>query len=200
MNFKFLNVTLTVLIISICSSANAGLIQLADFDVSATTIDFSDATLNSTTYTNGIFSITGGNIENYSNSAIFGLSYSTGNNPTPGVFRLDFSSFISAIGMNVYYNSSDVSLRLFDINDVLLESSLSSPTQYADIQGFVGLNTGANNIAYALIDVPGKVNIHDLFIDNVIYQRVTDVPEPSTLAIFALGLMGLASRKLKKKS
>lgn len=28
----------------------------------------------------------------------------------------------------------------------------------------------------------------------------TDVPEPSTLAIFALGMMGLASRKFKKKA
>ena len=28
----------------------------------------------------------------------------------------------------------------------------------------------------------------------------TDVPEPSTLAIFALGIMGLASRKFKKQS
>jgi hypothetical protein len=27
----------------------------------------------------------------------------------------------------------------------------------------------------------------------------TSVPEPSTLAIFALGIMGLASRKFKKK-
>ncbi|WP_259366372.1 MULTISPECIES: PEP-CTERM sorting domain-containing protein [unclassified Colwellia] len=201
MKFKFLNVTLAVLIISICSSANAGLIQLADFDVSATTIDFSDATLNSSTYTNGIFSITGGNITNNTiNTSIFGLNYSTQTNSNPGVFRLDFSSFISAIGMNVHYNSSDVSLRLFDINDVLLESSLSSPTQYSTISGFVGLNTGANNIAYALIDVPGRVNIHDLYMDNVVYQRVTDVPEPSTLAIFALGMMGLASRRFKKQS
>jgi len=29
---------------------------------------------------------------------------------------------------------------------------------------------------------------------------VNEVPEPSTLAVFALGLMGLASRKLKKQA
>jgi hypothetical protein len=29
--------------------------------------------------------------------------------------------------------------------------------------------------------------------------RVTDVPEPTTLAIFALGIMGLASRRFKKQ-
>ena len=31
-------------------------------------------------------------------------------------------------------------------------------------------------------------------------QRQTQVPEPSTLAIFALGMIGLASRRFKKQS
>ena len=30
--------------------------------------------------------------------------------------------------------------------------------------------------------------------------QIHDVPEPSTLAVFALGLMGLASRKFKKQA
>jgi hypothetical protein len=37
-------------------------------------------------------------------------------------------------------------------------------------------------------------------IDNVIVNGITSVPEPSTFAIFALGMIGLASRRLKKKS
>jgi hypothetical protein len=32
------------------------------------------------------------------------------------------------------------------------------------------------------------------------YRQATDVPEPSTLAVFALGLMGLASRKFRKQA
>ncbi|GLX79913.1 hypothetical protein tinsulaeT_32530 [Thalassotalea insulae] len=38
------------------------------------------------------------------------------------------------------------------------------------------------------------------FIDDIRYlsNPSTSVPEPSTFAIFALGLMGLAARKLKK--
>jgi hypothetical protein len=36
--------------------------------------------------------------------------------------------------------------------------------------------------------------------DLVSQSSVNDVPEPSTLAIFALGLMGLASRRFNKKS
>jgi hypothetical protein len=35
--------------------------------------------------------------------------------------------------------------------------------------------------------------------DNIV-NRITAVPEPSTLAIFALGLMGLASRRFKKQA
>jgi hypothetical protein len=31
-------------------------------------------------------------------------------------------------------------------------------------------------------------------------STITDVPEPSTLAIFALGLIGLASHRFKKQS
>ncbi|MFT4940346.1 MAG: hypothetical protein ACI88A_003398 [Paraglaciecola sp.] len=36
--------------------------------------------------------------------------------------------------------------------------------------------------------------------NGTIYYDITSVPEPSTLAIFALGLMGLASRRFKKHS
>ena len=36
-------------------------------------------------------------------------------------------------------------------------------------------------------------------LNHIGYQVVSQVPEPSTLAIFALGIMGLASRRFKKK-
>lgn len=44
-------------------------------------------------------------------------------------------------------------------------------------------------------------NTPQFYIDNVVVAKVpvTQVPEPSTLAIFALGLMGLASRRVKKQ-
>jgi hypothetical protein len=54
-------------------------------------------------------------------------------------------------------------------------------------------NTGSFNINTT--NFAGFVLIKD---DSLL--NPTDVPEPSTLAIFALGLMGLASRRFKKQS
>ncbi|MBA6293637.1 PEP_CTERM-anchored TLD domain-containing protein [Colwellia sp. MB3u-70] len=39
-----------------------------------------------------------------------------------------------------------------------------------------------------------------LELETVTFAQATDVPEPSTLAIFALGMIGLASRRFKKQS
>lgn len=195
---KFLSGALAFVVLTLSTSANAGLINLVDFKSSATKIDFSDAIIDATTYSKGIFSISGGNVDNLNIVSMVGGSYSTRLRPAPGIFRLDFSSFVSAVGMSVYYNSSNVAFKLYDVNNILLDSSLSSPTQYGQINGFVGLNTGINNIAYALIDVPGRVNIHDLYIDNVIFQQTVAVPAPGSFALLGLGLMFLASRRFKK--
>jgi hypothetical protein len=35
---------------------------------------------------------------------------------------------------------------------------------------------------------------------SIILSKTQEVPEPTTLAIFALGMIGLASRRFKKKS
>jgi len=41
----------------------------------------------------------------------------------------------------------------------------------------------------------------NIYIASVVeYNNSVDVPEPSTLAIFALGMMGLASRRFKKQA
>lgn len=46
----------------------------------------------------------------------------------------------------------------------------------------------------------GEQNNHLQTINSVAPRAITEVPEPTTLAIFALGIMGLASRRFKKKS
>jgi hypothetical protein len=53
-------------------------------------------------------------------------------------------------------------------------------------------------IALRTSDILTSSNINSIY--GVALVRVTEVPEPSTLAIFALGMIGLASRRFKKQS
>ncbi|GAA6205901.1 PEP-CTERM sorting domain-containing protein [Thalassotalea sp. SU-HH00458] len=62
-----------------------------------------------------------------------------------------------------------------------------------DGYGASGWRSGDDASAYVR-DNGGSGN----FINYVFLQDNTQVPEPSTLAIFALGIIGLASRKIKK--
>jgi hypothetical protein len=64
---------------------------------------------------------------------------------------------------------------------------------------FNGLATGFtldNNHSFAIAARTGGAN-QTLFIDNLRVETI-NVPEPSTLAIFALSILGLASRRSKK--
>jgi hypothetical protein len=65
-----------------------------------------------------------------------------------------------------------------------------------DIQSF--LNPGANTLYVNLSDVGGPGGVIFSASINLTDGGNVSVPEPSTLAIFALGMIGLASRRFKK--
>jgi len=90
-----------------------------------------------------------------------------------------------------------------------------------DLFGYLNTSGSSNVVSYMqidynaqgsnVIDIPNWTTValdqHNLAsghpINLVLYKdssNSTSVPEPSTLAIFALGIMGLASRRFKKKS
>ena len=70
----------------------------------------------------------------------------------------------------------------------------------------IGLDTFKNNLVLGysveasndFLLSNAKLTIDADFIPTV--EKNIDVPEPSTLAIFALGMIGLASRRFKKQS
>jgi hypothetical protein len=63
--------------------------------------------------------------------------------------------------------------------------------------GVVNFNNAGNNFYLFSAEVASELAAFNG--TNVVSQSVTnDVPEPSTLAVFALGLMGLVSRRFKK--
>lgn len=63
---------------------------------------------------------------------------------------------------------------------------------------FIGLTAGSHSIRLGIADGGDEVLDSTVFIQASSFSDSNDIPEPSTLAIFALGLMGLASRRFKK--
>jgi len=66
--------------------------------------------------------------------------------------------------------------------------------------GFVPGGWGGSSSTYTVLPT-GEYALTLITSDgSIIGRTATDVPEPSTLAIFALGMIGLASRRFKKQS
>jgi len=184
MKLRILKAALAGIILSVSGFANAGLI-LSDFSENGdTSITFdltgTISTINSSeNYLLILGFLDGTNITNLH------VSSSWVNNllGTPGSVMNEYSGFVdsniiwnynSTLGLNAAIgNTVDMTFTLFgNFNSANLEL-LSGSFGYNNIQNIRASYTFGNN-----------------------YNAV---PEPSTLAIFALGIMGLASRRFKKQ-
>jgi len=214
MKFKFLSVSLTALVLTISGVANAGLISFNEydnaqwfndglviqnngFDIKSTSLTGHQGAIASTTFCgpscpdNGDYYLFGHG-SGFEFTTIDGLGFSLlsfdgaeAHNGVESIFAQQI--WVSAITMdnvtiNQYFN-------LDWINDG------NGPSN--DFQGFTLSNDFVNLKSVRFNGVGGTKNFFS--IDNIGYNRV-DVPEPSTLAIFALGMIGLASRRFKKQS
>ena len=165
------------LIISVSSFANAGIIAY-DFEFQ----------LNGGTYLTGSFTAEDLNFDNLIvDDELISLSFYNAS------FSLDNYVFNAAISDNFNFD--------LNANEFLLGgNSFSATGQRWNASGGTGFGFEAGN-ACAGFDLDGFFQGCDAQPATNIFQVVSaaSVPEPSTLAIFALGIMGLASRRFKKQ-
>ena len=191
MKSKYLNTALACILLCITSIANAGIIKTFTFDTSdwdynssgrvsdgdSLTIMFDD----STDFNNVFWS----DIEYFQFNVAAGTTYKIDS---------DFTSLGTAAG-------------LFSETDGLVSIlfSGSGPNNY--IYGYNSVNRLFGEISTSSIwPYYHKLGTTDSYHANLglnqgsnVTIKASEVPEPSTLAIFALGMIGLVSRRFKKQ-
>ena len=217
MKFKFLNAILASLILCVSTSANAGLITITSYDIeNATTSGWGGW---NHTY-NGNINITGTNLADYTNGS------GTLNDGIIGSYVNDNQLFNTADNAEITlyldgYYSID-SIKLFggsnpnalpggiETIDVFFGGITSTLAHVAfgvdDFFSTTGSNlNGITTNMIKIFNVPsgnccGAYNITEIEVIGDLKNAPEQVPEPYTLAIFALGIIGLASRRFKKQS
>lgn len=197
MKNKFLKGLVASFALAVSAFANAGLIlNISDDGVGGTHCQLSGSTIATSSYSNN--SIWAWNIDNMVNTSVSGLctglisgggsmfSTTSGNvNILDACSVADYNGstndLLSARVGNISFSVGDVvswsgdfttSVSLSSLNQGIYQTKSLYPNSTPQLQDYLTINIGS----------------------------AINVPEPSTLAIFALGLMGLASRKFKKRT
>ncbi len=204
MKFKFFKAAVTSLILSSSFAANAGLILDADFDPTAP----ADWVIS-----NG--SVLGNPSSEFISQNALHFDGTGARSAITGSFDMTTGgllSFLLKIGgpndTSTFENADsgeDVLIQYSANNGVWVDLLLidTEDLNYRDVWGLVSLDiTGlamTSNTRFQWSQVTHSGTAFDNWaIDNVKLTNNASVPEPSTLAIFALGLMGLVSRRFKR--
>ncbi len=197
MKFKFMNMVLTTVLLILTSVANAGLIINTDGKLTGAT----DILIQGEFYD---VSFVDGTCEN-----IF-----TGCDENIDFFWKTSTSALSASQALVEQVLNDGPLGNFDTspelifgceNEVLCQLSTPYNIKVIDFVEVSWINNFHDSTPLSFISEPWNGWSKDMdFSADVLrvyakWSNATSVPEPSTLAIFSLGMIGLASRRFKKQ-
>ncbi len=201
MKNKFLKGAMASLILAVSGLANAGLITI---DFESLSIDNASNNELVSPYLEDGFLIEGAKLKYYGTSHAY-FAGSTG------------VSYFFHYGKTVLTQSSSQLFNLLSIDLSFLDKTGSdTPVTFIGVlsdnstvsQAFVPLSLGFTtfrfNSSFVNLKSVSWINGSEISnghqFDNIVLNNLVDVPEPSTLTIFALGIMGLVSRRFKKKS
>jgi len=219
MKFKFLIASFAGLLLSVSSIAHAGLITkyyVADLTSENTTllsvgdtitwsVTFDDTSLVMNQYDDGLDGVAGTS-DDFSNATFTTTPTSSYNIYANATF--DFQSLIAASNNEIailtglyadinQFNRSWYFARTNGTQNQMTTFYDDITFDAADFPTTLGGGTGSFKHYY-------RNNLNNLLSINLNFNKVREVvqtvPEPSTLAIFALGMIGLASRRFKKQS
>ena len=223
MKLKFLQAAVASLILSVCNMANAGIIDTANnsFIDETTGLEWMDFGINNhysfdqvqallTSEYNGWSLATEEQVVDLASNA---FSFGSG-----GIHPSNIDLYSSYQGTNGNYNqifdAMGYNFTSLDFYPAPLDYYYSHGLFLDSFGGFAALNI-LNNVdtpqnEFDVVEVRGRLlNGHlssfDGSISNsqfstlLVKSTPSEVPEPTTLAIFALGIMGLAARRFKKQ-
>ena len=235
MNIKTFKIASASIILSICSFANAGLIDLNTWTATSGgnwIVDGSGTSVLQTTNGNPTFFLSDINYINTQFDGTFGvettgdddfIGFAFGYNNSNDFLLFDWkqgnqSNALAGFTLS-QISGSDVDFWGHTGSDItVLGTDYASTKGWADntVYNF-SLDFTSNNIKIGIdgtniFDVAGSFNSGKFgfynysqsqvrytgFTEEIILPPDATVPEPSTLAIFALGIMGLVSRKFKQ--
>jgi hypothetical protein len=198
MKNKFLKMTFAGLVLGVSSFAHVVLVLQADLTVENTiTISATSGTSLADVSGNSSIGFYLADFFDSTYSLIYTLqsgNLSSANNTSDNSPQL--WSDIDSIGLNVWEFTGDAGMT-FTAGELAFSGQASwivdTASYLSALNGAQGGNVYAPADSDDLIANATLIGTWDII-------RAEEVPEPSTLAIFALGLMGLASRRFKKKS
>jgi hypothetical protein len=219
MNIKMLKAAAAGLILSTSTFANAGLIAFTDeaswlAAVSSVegTIDFndiiSDTIINEATYEYDFFNISesgagslrldtmpgSSNSGNGIDNTTF-LSMEGGQSGSSNM-SITFDISLEALAFDTYNYDCGNDNSNIAINGVSLGATPTSGGCPSGTSGFFGVIATGGSVISSVNFLPVRTSGTYNGFDN--FQYSTSIPEPTTVAIFGLALMGLAARRFKR--
>jgi hypothetical protein len=120
------------------------------------------------------------------------LGLNTGNGHFDLMFSSGISGFLGELNWTVGYSSSNASIQIFDFANNLLESLVLENGSNVVAPGYYGFSRATADIAMI------RFNNEYIGVRNI-STLSNNVPEPASIALFGLGLLGFAAARRRKQ-